>query len=68
MNNFITNKCTNKIANYGTAYHIRLNEQNSVKQLITALYKDAAVSIARKQEKANLICEDNEEEDIVYSV
>lgn len=48
-NEFLDISNTNVIANYGTAYHIRLNKQESVRQLATELYKDAKVSIARKQ-------------------
>lgn len=66
-NNFLTKKNTVKINNYGTAYHIRFNDQKSVKQLATALYKDSNISLARKYSLAQEIFEDNSEDDIVYS-
>ena len=66
-NTFLDKENTNTIANYGTAYHIRFNDQNSVKQLATVLYKGNKVALARKYEMAKLIYEDNSEEDIVYS-
>lgn len=66
-NQFLNKKNTNTIANYGTANHIRFNDQKSVRQLATALYKDSKVSLARKQKLAELLFEDNSEEDIVYS-
>lgn len=66
-NLFLNRKNTNKIANYGTAYHIRLNDQKSVKQLATVLYRDSKVSLARKQLLAEKLFENNSEEDIVYS-
>jgi intein/homing endonuclease len=66
-NNFLTKKNTVKISNYGTAYHVRFNDQKSVKQLATVLYKDSNVSLARKYSLAREIFEDNSEDDIVYS-
>ena len=46
---------TNTINNYGTAYHIRFNKQEIVRQLAIALYKDSKLSISRKQEMAEKI-------------
>lgn len=66
-NTFLTKKNTNIIANYGTAYHIRFNDQKTVKQLVTALYKGNKIALARKYQMAKNIYEDNNEEDIVYS-
>lgn len=66
-NTFLDKKNTNIIANYDSAYHIRFNDQNSVKQLATALYKDNKIALARKYQMAKNIYEDNNEEDIVYS-
>lgn len=61
-----TNK--NKIAKYNTAYHIRFNAQESVRQIATALYKDSNYYLARKYALAEkLFIEDKSEEDIVYS-
>lgn len=66
-NKFLIKKNTVKISNYGTAYHVRFNDQKSVKQLATVLYKDSKISLARKYSLAQEIFEDNCEEDIVYS-
>lgn len=66
-NTFLEKRNTNIIANYGTAYHIRFNSQDSVKQLVTVLYKDSKISLARKYSLAERIFEDKNEEDIVYS-
>lgn len=66
-NTFLEKKNTNIIAKYGTAYHIRFNSQDSVKQLVTVLYKDSKISLARKYSLAERIFEDKNEEDIVYS-
>lgn len=58
----------NRVANYGTAYHVRINTQKDVKQVVSVLYKDSKISIARKYQIAEKIFnEDNNEEDIVYS-
>lgn len=57
----------NKIANYGSAFHIRYNTQAIVGQLATALYKDSKISITRKYSMASLFFENKSEEDIVYS-
>lgn len=66
-NKFLDKKNTNIIANYGTAYHIRFNDQKTVKQLATVLYKDSKISLARKYSLAERLFEDKSEEDIVYS-
>ena len=66
-NSLLDKKNTNIIANYGTAYHIKFNDQKTVKQLATILYKDSKISLARKQKLAENLFEDNSEEDIVYS-
>lgn len=66
-NKFLKKKNTVKIDNYGTAYHVRFNDQQSVKQLATVLYKDSKISLARKYSLAQEIFEDNCEDDIVYS-
>lgn len=67
-NKYIKNINKNTIANYGTAYHIRFNIQEDVKQLATALYKDSNYYLARKYALAEkLFIEDKSEEDIVYS-
>lgn len=66
-NSFLEKPNTNTIANYGTAYHIRFNEQKTVKRLATVLYKDSKISLARKYSLAERIFEDKSEEDIVYS-
>lgn len=66
-NMFLIKKNTIKINNYGSAYHVRFNDQYSVKQLATVLYKDSKISLARKYSLAREIFEDNSEDDIVYS-
>lgn len=66
-NTFLDKPNTNVIKNYGSAYHIRFNDQSSVKQLATVLYKGNTIALARKYEMAKRIFEDNNEEDIVYS-
>ena len=48
-------------------YHFKINKKHLVKQLATVLYKDSKISLARKYEKASILFEDNNEEDIVYS-
>jgi hypothetical protein len=52
-NTFLSKKNKNVIANYDSAYHIRFYKQETVIQLATELYKDAKVSLARKQLIAN---------------
>lgn len=66
-NKFLDKKNTNTIANYNTTYHIRFNDQKTVRQLATVLYKDSKVSLARKYSLAERLFEDKNEEDIVYS-
>lgn len=66
-NKFLNIQNNNVAANYGSAYHIRFNAQEQVKQLATVLYKDSNISIARKYQKARILFEDNSENDIVYS-
>ena len=66
-NQFLDEPVTTIIENYGTAYHFRINKKHLVKQLATVLYKDSKISLARKYEKASILFEDNNEEDIVYS-
>lgn len=66
-NSLLDENNTNRIENYGTAYHIRFSKQSIVKQLATVLYKESKISLARKYSLAERIFEDKSEEDIVYS-
>ena len=68
INSFLTDKCTTKVAKYGTAYHCVINKKEQLRQLVTALYKDSKVFLARKYRLAMAILEDKTGEDIVYSV
>lgn len=70
IHSLIINKNTSVIKNYSkvsTAYHVHFYKQSTVKQLVTALYKDSIVSLARKYSLARNFFEGNNEEDIVYS-
>lgn len=67
INSFLGQEINTKIANYGTAYHCRINKKILVKQLATVLYKDSKISLARKYRLAMAILEDKTDEDIVYS-
>lgn len=64
---FLDEQNRTKIANYGTAYHVKFGRKLQVRQLATALYKDSKVYLTRKYELAKQIFEDNNEDDIVYS-
>ena len=66
-NKYLNVNNNTKIANYGTAYHYRINKKNLVKQMATVLYKDSKISLARKYRLAMAILEDKTDEDIVYS-
>ena len=54
-----------KIANYGTAFHVRWQSTQESKKIVEILYKNNNISIARKNRLANAILEDKSGEDIV---
>lgn len=65
INNWILKENKTKIANYGTAFHVRWQSTKEIKKIIEILYKNNNISIARKNRLANAILEDKSGEDIV---
>lgn len=65
INNWISKEKKTKIANYGTAFHVRWQSTRESKKIVEILYKNNNISIARKNRLANAILEDKSGEDIV---
>lgn len=65
INTWINKENYTKIANYGTAFHVRWRSTKESKKIMEILYRNNNISIARKNRLANAILEDKSGEDIV---
>jgi len=65
INDWIGKSNSTKIANYGTAFHVRWQSTSESKKIVEILYKNNNISIARKNRLANAILEGKSGEDIV---